>query len=276
MHFNSELSSSNLLKLALDFVKFLRILPSRDQSLKLFFIGILFAMSSFKPFQDDTNNHTIKSVVILIGPPGCGKGTQAAKLTGEIGIPHISTGDLFRENIANDTELGRQAKTYMNEGKLAPDSLVLDMLFDRITKEDCSKGYLLDGFPRTLPQAEAFNARVLGDSKLLVINLSTPDELIVKRIEGRRTCKKCSQIYNIYYSPPKTKDVCDLCHGELYQRPDDAATIVQERLRVYSAQTEPLIGYYSQQGVLMTVNGDAPPDDVYKQIIKIYRETTAG
>ena len=263
MNFINENSSSNLLNFFLYAIK---------SSFKLFFIGIFIAMSSLSANQANTKIGSENIVVIMLGPPGSGKGTQAVKLTREVGIPHISTGDLFRENIAKGTDLGKQAKGYMDAGKLTPDQLVLDMLFDRITREDCKNGYLLDGCPRTVPQAEALDSKLKGKSKLLVINLSASDGLIEKRIEGRRTCKSCAEIYNVYFSPPKIEGQCDRCGGELYQRPDDAAAVVQERLRVYNSQTKPLINYYTDKGILVTIDGEASADTVYQQLIKAYRQ----
>ncbi len=266
MNFTNEISYSSLL----NYFNYVA-----QTTFKLFFIGILLAMTPISAHQDKINTNSERLVVIMLGPPGSGKGTQAVKLTREIGIPHISTGDLFRENIAKGTELGKEAKTYMDAGKLTPDQLVLDMLFDRISREDCLKGFLLDGFPRTVTQAEALDNKLKGNSNLLVVNLSASDALIEKRIEGRRTCKSCSEIFNIYFSPPKVKDQCDRCNGELYQRPDDSAKVVQERLRVYHSQTEPVIGHYTHKGFLTTINGEESAEDVYKQLITIYRKKSS-
>lgn len=215
----------------------------------------------------DTPSNTQQKVVILLGPPGSGKGTQAVRLTKELDIPHISTGDLFRENISKNTELGKRAKEYTNAGKLVPDELVLDMLFDRVKRPDCAKGYLLDGFPRTLPQAEAFGKFLPSTAELIVLNLDVPDELIVKRIEGRLTCKQCGNIHNRYFSPPQKESECDKCGGQLEQRADDNAQVVIERLRQYHNQTKPLIEYYSKKGVLSTVDGTKSPDDVYQALL---------
>lgn len=214
----------------------------------------------------DTMGNTQVKVVILVGPPGSGKGTQAIRLTKELGIPHISTGDLFRENISKDTELGRRAKTFMNEGKLVPDEVVLDMLFDRVSRPDCSKGYLLDGFPRTLPQAEALDKYLSSNVNLIVLDLEVPDEIIVKRAEGRLTCKACGAVFNRYYSPPAKEGVCDKCAGELVQRPDDKAEVVEERLRVYHNQTKPLVDYYKKKGVLKQVDGTQSPEEVFNAL----------
>ena len=217
-------------------------------------------------FAQETVSKTAPKVVILLGPPGSGKGTQAVRLTKELGIPHISTGDLFRENISQDTELGKRAKTFMNAGKLVPDEIVLDMLFDRVSRPDCAKGYLLDGFPRTLPQAEALDKHLAANTNLIVLDLEVPDEIIVKRAEGRLTCKSCGSVYNRYFSPPTKENVCDKCNGELMQRPDDKAEVVQERLRVYHEQTQPLVEYYNKKGVLKRVDGTKTPDEVFASL----------
>lgn len=215
-------------------------------------------------------NH--QKIVILLGPPGSGKGTQAVRLTKELGIPHISTGDLFRENISKNTLLGQRAKTFMDAGKLVPDEVVLDMLFDRVSRPDCADGYLLDGFPRTLPQAEAYGAKIAGSkAELVVLNLEVPDEVIVKRAEGRLTCKDCGNIHNRYFSPPVKEGLCDKCGRELVQRPDDRAEVVEERLRVYHAQTKPLIAYYQNKGILSSVDGTLPPEQVFAKLMHILK-----
>lgn len=223
------------------------------------------SLSSILFAQDGMTKGKIK-VVVLLGPPGSGKGTQAVRLTKELGIPHISTGDLFRENITKDTDLGKRAKTFMNAGKLVPDEVVLDMLFDRVSRPDCQKGYLLDGFPRTLPQAEAFDRHLAPNATLVVLDLEVPDEVILKRAEGRLTCKVCGSVYNYYFSPPNKKDVCDKCGAELVQRPDDKAEVVQERLRVYHDQTQPLVSYYDKKGVLKRVDGTRSTDQVFEAL----------
>lgn len=215
-----------------------------------------------------------RNVIILLGPPGSGKGTQAIRISKELGIPHISTGDLFRENISKNTELGKKAKGYTDAGKLVPDDLVLEMLFDRVARPDCIKGYLLDGFPRTIPQAEAFDKQLSKDDKLVVINLEVSDDLIVKRIEGRLSCKQCGSIYNRYFNPPRVAGKCDKCGGELCQRVDDNEQVVKERLRVYHAQTEPLVDYYSKKKVLISVNGENDPDIVFKDLMNVLRSGT--
>lgn len=206
-------------------------------------------------------------VIILMGPPGSGKGTQATRVTQALHIPHISTGDILRENIKNDTELGRKAKEYMNAGKLVPDELVLDMLANRISKPDSAKGYLLDGFPRTIAQGEAFDKLMKPNAHLVAINLEVSDEAIVKRMSGRLTCKDCGNVQNIYFSPPAKEGVCDKCGGTLTQRPDDKPEVVKERLRVYHEQTKPLIDFYQKKKVLFTINGEQNPDAVFSQIM---------
>lgn len=207
-------------------------------------------------------------VIILMGPPGSGKGTQAIRITKELGIPHISTGDLFRENISNKTDLGKKARTFMDAGKLVPDEVVLDMLFDRVSRPDCAQGYLLDGFPRTIPQAQAFDASLSKNTQLIVLNLEVKDDVIIKRAVGRLSCKECGNIHNIYFSPPVKQGICDKCGGELVQRSDDKEEVVKERLRVYQAQTKPLVDYYSKKEVLISINGENSPDVVFKDLMK--------
>lgn len=210
-------------------------------------------------------NHSI-FVPILLGPPGSGKGTQAKKLSTEFHLPHISTGDLFREHIANDTPLGKKVKEYLNAGKLGPDELVLDMLFERVSKPDCSKGFLLDGFPRTLNQAEALDKAFGNKAKFIALCLDVPDEVIVQRASGRFICKQCGTIYNKELAPPKKPGICDKCGGEVYQRPDDSTKVVQERLKVYHALTAPLIQYYENKKVLTHINGNQSPDIVFNAL----------
>jgi len=209
--------------------------------------------------------------LILLGPPGSGKGTQAHQLSKELNIPHISTGDLFRDNIKNQTELGKKAKSFMDQGKLVPDEIVLDMLFDRIAGADCIDGFLLDGFPRTVPQAETFENLRPKNGNLVIINLMVPDEVILKRTAGRLTCKQCGHVHNKYFLPPKEEGVCDKCGCQLWQRPDDQAEIVQERLKNYHAHTKPLIAHYTAQGQLSNINGDAASQEVHAQLINIIK-----
>jgi adenylate kinase len=206
-----------------------------------------------------------KRVVILLGPPGAGKGTQATRLSAALSLPHVSTGDLFRENKAKGTALGKKAQEYMDSGKLVPDELVLDMLFDRIGRADCAKGCLLDGFPRTLPQAEALAARLSG-AETRALNLRVPDAKLVDRLTGRRTCRACGNIHHISHSPSKVEGKCDKCGGELHIRTDDALETVTKRLAVYREQTLPLEGWYRSRGLLSEVDGDRNTDQVFRDL----------
>jgi len=216
-----------------------------------------------------------RQILILLGPPGSGKGTQATRLSKTLNLPHISTGDLFRGNIKNGTALGHQVKKVMDSGNLVSDELVLAILFDRIGQKDCEKGYLLDGFPRTIPQAEAFDKRLSKGSKVCALNLLVKDENIVKRIAGRLTCKSCGTIYNHYFSPSAKEGVCDKCHGELTQRADDNAAVVEERLRVYHKQTEPLIDFYAKKNCLFNVDGEQSSDQVYQNLSDLMTSSTS-
>jgi adenylate kinase len=209
--------------------------------------------------------------LILLGAPGAGKGTQAKKIVEKYGIPQISTGDMFREAVAKGTELGRKAKEYMDRGELVPDDVVIGIVKERLSQPDCEKGFILDGFPRTLKQAEALDTMLeeLGKKIDAVINVDVPEEEIIKRIVYRRTCRSCGAVYNLIYSPPKEDMKCDKCGGELYQRDDDKEETVKARLKVYREQTEPLINYYAQKGVLHNVDGTKNIDEVYSEIEKI-------
>lgn len=240
----------------------------------LLFIGLCLFVTSLGAIvlAQEFRSSPSRRIVILMGPPGSGKGTQAVRLSKELGIPHISTGDLFRENVGKSTDLGKKAKTYMDAGKLVPDELVLEMLFDRVSRSDASKGYLLDGFPRTIPQAEALNRHLSSNDHVTVINLDVADELIIKRIGGRFSCKQCGTIYNKYFSPSTKEGICDKCAGELQQRPDDTVEVAQERLKVYHAQTQPLIAYYTQKGILHNIDGTQTPDEVFKHLQKALQE----
>ena len=206
--------------------------------------------------------------VIMLGAPGAGKGTQAKKLAAEYSIPHISTGDIFRANIKEGTELGKKAKAFMDAGQLVPDELVCDLVVDRIQQDDCKNGYLLDGFPRTIPQAEALDAAVekLGEKIDYAVNIDVPDENIINRMSGRRACVGCGATYHVVYNPPKVEDVCDVCGKSLILRDDDKPETVKTRLDVYHAQTQPLIDYYAGSGVLVTVDGTQNMDKVFTDI----------
>ncbi len=212
--------------------------------------------------------------IIMLGAPGAGKGTQAKKIAEKYSIPHISTGDIFRANIKNGTELGKKAKTYMDQGLLVPDELVVDLVVDRVKQDDCSNGYVLDGFPRTIPQAEALDKALaaMGEAMDYAINVEVPDENIVRRMSGRRACVDCGATYHIVYAPTKEENICDNCHGELILRDDDKPETVQKRLNVYHEQTQPLIDYYTGQGVLKTVDGTKNLDEVFGDIVKILGE----
>lgn len=202
--------------------------------------------------------------IILLGPPGGGKGTQARFITEKFGIPQISTGDMLRDAVTNKTDLGLKAKEYMDAGKLVPDDLVIKIVEERLKRDDCKDGFILDGFPRTLLQAEALDKILTRMSKKIdyVINIDVPAEDIVKRLTSRRICKKCGNIYNLLSNPPKIDGRCDICGGELYQRDDDKEETVRRRLQVYKEDTEPLIMYYKSKGVLKTIDGRKDIDDV--------------
>ena len=209
--------------------------------------------------------------LIMLGAPGAGKGTQAKKIAEKYSIPHISTGDIFRANIKNGTELGQKAKTYMDQGLLVPDELVVDLVVDRVNQDDCVNGYVLDGFPRTIPQAEALDKALkgLGQKIDYAINVEVPDENIVHRMGGRRACIGCGATYHVEFNAPKVEDVCDTCGGELVLRDDDKPETVQKRLSVYHAQTQPLIDYYKKANVLVEVDGTQDINVVFQDIVKI-------
>ncbi len=208
--------------------------------------------------------------IVMLGAPGAGKGTQAKMLAEKCGIPHISTGDIFRANIKEGTELGKQAKSYMDQGKLVPDSLTIQLIMDRLGEEDCKKGYILDGFPRTIPQAESLDAALknVNDKLDFAIDVEVPDENIKERMSGRRACLSCGATYHIAFAPPKTEGVCDHCKGELVLRDDDKPETVQERLTVYHNQTQPLIQYYEKQKLLVTIDGLQTVEKVFQDILK--------
>ena len=209
--------------------------------------------------------------IIMLGAPGAGKGTQAKKIAAKYDIPHISTGDIFRANIKNGTELGNKAKTYMDQGLLVPDELVVDLVVDRVQQDDCKNGYVLDGFPRTIPQAEALDKALaaLGDKVDYAIDVNVPDENIVNRMGGRRACVGCGATYHLVYAPTKTEGICDVCGKELILRDDDKPETVQKRLNVYNEQTQPLIDYYTNAGILKTVDGTVDINDVFAAIVEI-------
>ncbi|WP_047835050.1 adenylate kinase, partial [Robinsoniella sp. RHS] len=203
--------------------------------------------------------------------PGAGKGTQAKKIADKYQIPHISTGDIFRANIKNGTELGKKAKTYMDQGLLVPDELVVDLVVDRVQQSDCANGYVLDGFPRTIPQAEALDAALakLGDKVDYAINVEVPDENIINRMGGRRACVGCGATYHVAYNPPKEEGFCDIDGEKLILREDDKPETVKKRLDVYHDQTQPLIEYYSSKQILKEVDGTVDMEDVFTAIVQI-------
>lgn len=209
--------------------------------------------------------------IIMLGAPGAGKGTQAKMIAEKYQIPHISTGDIFRANIKNGTELGKEAKKYMDQGLLVPDELTVKILLDRVAQPDCVNGYVLDGFPRTIPQAEVLDSALneMGDAIDYAINVDVPDENIVKRMSGRRACLSCGATYHIEHVPPKKEGICDVCGQPLVLRDDDKPETVLNRLKVYHDQTQPLIEFYSAKGVLKTVDGTVDMKDVFLSITAI-------
>lgn len=209
--------------------------------------------------------------IIMLGAPGAGKGTQAKKIADVCNIPHISTGDIFRANIKNGTELGAKAKEYMDKGLLVPDELVCDLVVDRIQQDDCKNGFILDGFPRTIPQAEALtNAlNAIGQNMDFAIDVDVPDENIINRMSGRRACVGCGATYHLVFNPTKVEGICDVCGEKLILREDDKPETVKNRLNVYHEQTQPLIDYYKGQGILRTVDGTKAMDEVFADILKV-------
>lgn len=206
--------------------------------------------------------------LILLGPPGAGKGTQASRIVADYNIPHISTGDILRAAVKNQTPLGLEAKKYMDAGELVPDSVVIGIVKDRLQEPDTARGFLMDGFPRTIPQAEALDAALeaLGRAVTKVLVLLVEEELLVRRLTGRRICRSCQAPFHVYFNPPKVEGVCDKCGGELYQRDDDTEETVRNRLEVYRRQTEPLIDYYERAGVVARIDGAREPEKVYEDI----------
>ena len=205
--------------------------------------------------------------IVLLGPPGSGKGTQAKMIAEKYGVVHISTGDILRENVRNGTALGVEAKKFMEAGKLVPDSLLIDIIKDRLAKDDVKGGWMLDGYPRTMPQAEAMDKILpnLGQKIDVVLNIDVPDAELVKRVTGRRMCK-CGATYHVQFNPPKVAGKCDACGGELYQRADDNEETVKERLQAYHAQTQPLIDYYEKRGIVATVLGVGDIKEIFGKV----------
>ncbi len=213
--------------------------------------------------------------IIMLGAPGAGKGTQAKMIAEKYHLPHVSTGDIFRANLKQGTELGKKAKEYMDKGALVPDELTVEILLDRVAQDDCKDGYVLDGFPRTIPQAEVLDRELekLGDHVDLAIDVEVPDANIVKRMSGRRACLKCGATYHIEHIPPKQEGICDVCGEKLVQRDDDKPETVQKRLDVYHEQTAPLIEYYTKAGILKSVDGTVDMKEVFASITGIIDST---
>jgi adenylate kinase len=214
--------------------------------------------------------------VILLGPPGAGKGTQAVRISETFGLPHISTGDIFRENVRGDTELGREAKRYMDAGELVPDEVVVSMVGDRLAQSDAAGGFVLDGFPRTVPQAQALeDLLVERDAPLeVVVRFAVAEDEVVERLTGRRSCKECGRVFHVSYAPPEAEGVCDACGGELIQRDDDTEDVVLNRLDVYRKQTEPLEHFYWERGLLRDVEAVGDVEDVTARTLDLLREYT--
>ena len=212
--------------------------------------------------------------IIMLGAPGAGKGTQAKMIADKYSVPHISTGDIFRANIKNGTELGMEAKKYMDQGLLVPDELTVKILLDRVAQDDCQNGYVLDGFPRTIPQAEVLDGELtkLGEKIDYAIDVNVPDENIINRMSGRRACLACGATYHITHVPPKQEGICDRCGKELVLRDDDKPETVKNRLEIYHEQTQPLIDFYTEKGVLKTVDGTVPMNEVFDAIVAILGE----
>ncbi len=210
--------------------------------------------------------------IVFMGPPGAGKGTQAEKLIEELDIPHIATGDIFRQAVSQGTELGQKAKSYMDAGQLVPDEVVIGIVEERLSQPDCQDGFLLDGFPRTVKQAEALD-EVLKDNPLdKVLYIDVDFEELVERLAGRRICRKCGRSYHVKFNPPQVRGVCDVDGGELYQRDDDTEETARERLEVYLESTRPLVDYYEKKGLLNRINGSQPPEAVFNEIMSAVNE----
>lgn len=208
--------------------------------------------------------------LILLGPPGAGKGTQATRIIEKYNVPHISTGDIFRENIKNNTPLGQKAQEYMNKGELVPDQLVVDIALDRLSKDDCKNGFLLDGFPRTVFQADALDKFLKDQGKGidLVINIEVEDKMLIERLDARRVCPTCAATYNVIGMPPKKEGICDKCNDTLIQRKDDKKETVGNRIKVYHEQTSPLIDYYKEKGLIKDFDGMIGADALFDEIVK--------
>ncbi|MFF3664114.1 adenylate kinase [Microtetraspora malaysiensis] len=211
--------------------------------------------------------------VVLVGPPGAGKGTQAQFIASHLSIPKISTGDIFRANVSGGTELGKLAKGYMDRGDLVPDEVTVAMVRDRLSEKDAQQGFLLDGFPRNVPQAQILQKMLaeFGTGLDIVLELVVDDEEVVRRLAGRRTCRQCGKVWHVDFDPPSVADVCDACGGELFQRDDDREETIRRRLEVYQEQTSPLVNFYSDEGILVRVNATGPVDEVTRRALAALR-----
>lgn len=221
--------------------------------------------------EEDKINKGENMRIVFLGPPGAGKGTQAKMLIERYGIPQISTGDILRAAVKEGTPMGKKAKEYMDSGKLVPDEVVIGIMQDRLKEPDCAKGFILDGFPRTVAQAEALE-KMLNDHHMpidKVVALDVPDDVLIERLTGRRTCKSCGQMYHVKFDPPKNAGKCDKCGGELFQRDDDKEETIKNRLSVYHAQTAPLLDFYGKKGMVAKINGTAIPDEIFNSLIKV-------
>ena len=218
-----------------------------------------------------------RAIIVLLGPPGVGKGTQAALLASRFGLPHVATGDLFREALGQNTPLGLLAKSYMEKGQLVPDDVTIQMVSERLSRPDCARGAILDGFPSTVEQAEALDRMLAqsGDSVLLVLYLSAGEEVLLARLASRWTCRQCGAVYNSQTRPPKVPGVCDVCGGELFQRPDDTPETQRRRIQVYLEQTAPLVQFYRARGLLHEVSGEAPLEVVQEQLATAIEDALA-
>jgi adenylate kinase len=212
-----------------------------------------------------------RTIIILLGPPGSGKGSQAALLKAQLKTPHLSTGDLLREHVAKQTELGKIAKSYIDNGKLVPDGIILDMIMHRIQQKDCENGFLLDGFPRTLVQAEELKKRLHKEDQVFILNFAINDEIIIERIAGRLICSKCQTPYHRLFSPSKNGMSCEVCGGELYQRADDTEAVIRKRLEVYHEQTAPLIQYYHKFPHFFSLDASLPKEELFEKISQLLR-----
>jgi adenylate kinase len=229
----------------------------------------LLVLESFVKQREERGEKKLR--LIFLGPPGSGKGTQASRLSERFGIPQISTGDILREAVTNKTELGIKAKEFMDKGELVSDEVIIGIIGDRIIQTDCENGFILDGFPRTIVQAESFD-KMIGDKNIsldVVLSLDVSEEMVVRRLCGRMVCPDCSVNYHLEFNPPKKKGVCSKCGGKLYHRPDDEEDVVRRRLKIYKETTEPLIGYYQQKGLLRVIDGTDEIINIFKQLVSV-------